>query len=226
MKVLVLTLLVVAAEGKTTSSVRVDSYGAPLIPASNSYTAPISPISPISPASAASTISPASDTYGSPVAPATNTYVPSLVPPTNTYSAPVAPPTNTYSAPVAPPTNTYNSPVAPPTNTYSAPVEPALDAYGAPNAPLSNSYGQNYNFRYKPPVYGIAPESTSLLDPRSIITWGLGTLMLLLLLSTVSSVATNIFNNWTRAARSINDVTHIAGYVFDAIEKFQQLNQQ
>jgi len=207
MKVLVLTLLVVAAEGKTTSSVRVDSYGAPLIPASNSYTAPISPISPASPASAASTlstISPASDTYGSPVAPASNTYVPSLVPPTNTYSAPVAPPTNTYNSPVA----------------------PALDAYGAPNAPLSNSYGQNYNFRYKPPVYGIAPESTSLLDPRSIITWGLGTLMLLLLLSTVSSVATNIFNNWTRAARSINDVTHIAGYVFDAIEKFQQLNQQ
>jgi len=218
MKVLVLTLLVVAAQGKTTSSVRVDSYGAPLIPASNSYTAPISPISPASPASAASTlstISPTLDTYGSPVAPATNTYVPSLVPATNTYSAPVAPPTNTYSAPVAPPTNTYNSPVA-----------PALDSYGAPNAPLSNSYGQNYNFRYKPPVYGIAPESTSLLDPRSIITWGLGTLMLLLLLSTVSSVATNIFNNWTRAARSINDVTHIAGYVFDAIEKFQQLNQQ
>jgi len=215
MKVLVLTLLVVAAEGKTTSSVRVDSYGAPLIPASNSYTAPISPISPASPASTLSTISPTLDTYGSPVAPASNTYVPSLVPATNTYSAPVAPPTNTYSSPVAPATNTYNSPVA-----------PALDAYGAPNAPLSNSYGQNYNFRYKPPVYGIAPESTSLLDPRSIITWGLGTLMLLLLLSTVSSVATNIFNNWTRAARSINDVTHIAGYVFDAIEKFQQLNQQ
>jgi len=215
MKVLVLTLLVVAAEGKTTSSVRVDSYGAPLIPASNSYTAPISPISPASPASTLSTISPTLDTYGSPVAPASNTYVPSLVPPTNTYSAPVAPATNTYDAPVAPPTNTYNSPVA-----------PALDSYGAPNAPLSNSYGQNYNFRYKPPVYGIAPESTSLLDPRSIITWGLGTLMLLLLLSTVSSVATNIFNNWTRAARSINDVTHIAGYVFDAIEKFQQLNQQ
>jgi len=218
MKVLVLTLLVVAAQGKTTSSVRVDSYGAPLIPASNSYTAPISPISPASPASAASTlstISPTLDTYGSPVAP-----------PTNTYSAPVASPTNTYSSPVAPALDAYGAPVAPPTNTYNSPVAPALDAYGAPNAPLSNSYGQNYNFRYKPPVYGIAPESTSLLDPRSIITWGLGTLMLLLLLSTVSSVATNIFNNWTRAARSINDVTHIAGYVFDAIEKFQQLNQQ
>merc|ERR1739838_125099 len=126
----------------------------------------------------------------------------------------------------APASNTYVPSLVPATNTYNAPVAPALDAYGAPNAPLSNSYGQNYNFRYKPPVYGIAPESTSWLDPRSIITWGLGTLMLLILLSTVSSVATNIFNNWTRAARSINDVTDIAGYVFDAIEKFQQLNQQ
>merc|ERR1712083_500373 len=171
MKVFVLTLLVVAAQGKTTSTVRVDSYGAPLIPASNSYTAPISPASP---ASTLSTISPAS-----------NTYVPSLVPATNTYNAPVAPATNTYISPVA----------------------PTLDAYGAPNAPLSNSYGQNYNFRYKPPVYGIGPESTSLLDPRSVITWALGILMLLL--STVSSVATNIFNNWTRAARSRDDVTHI-----------------
>merc|ERR1712154_577052 len=106
------------------------------------------------------------------------------------------------------------------------PVAPTLDAYGSPNAPLSNSYGQNYNFRYKPPVYGIGPESTSLLDPRSVITWALGTLMLLLLLSTVSSAATNIFTNWTRAAWSRDDVTHIAGYVFDAIEKFQQLNHQ
>jgi hypothetical protein len=139
--------------------------------------------------------------------------------------------------------DSYGAPAAPVQTGFTpGPWRPvANDGYSEVPVYQYGDYEPQYDHRNQAPVqgnsgfgintgFGLEFPSNGLFNPHGLLVFGLGAIILILLISTIFEVSKNILPSvkdlWrsTEEARSLENASMIAGYVMDAFEKYRNID--
>merc|ERR1711963_132930 len=117
---------------------------------------------------------------------------------------------------------------------------PGTVVSSGPWVTVPNGYQPDNNYRANNPFggnspFGIGASAGFGIDTQSVITWGLGAVIVMLLISTGVQIVSKVLGLNVRSildevtaaeGRSLETVSNIAQFAFEALEKYEQLNSQ